>query len=171
MPYERLCKADYDGDGREEIALAALDGLGTGRSEQLMVFETGETGQLEASVYTKEMYEEDIRKLVSATVDEENRLVHVIENGSVSSVPLVSIPFEEEEKVWDIDLKSYVQFLVGEEVVLESAVGLTIENYPGTWYGQVDGSRGTLRFGVSYEESDSSGSGHFTLTVQREDRM
>ncbi len=171
MPYERLCKADYDGDGREEIALAALDGLGTGRSEQLMVFETGETGQLEASVYTKEMYEEDIRKLVSAAVDEENRLVHVIENGSVSSVPLVSIPFEEEEKVWDIDLKSYVQFLVGEEVVLESAVGLTIENYPGTWYGQVDGSRGTLRFGVSYEESDSSGSGHFTLTVQREDRM
>ena len=115
------------------------------------------------------MYEEDIRKLVSAAVDEENRLVHVIENGSVSSVPLVSIPFEEEEKVWDIDLKSYVQFLVGEEVVLESAVGLTIENYPGTWYGQVAGSRGTLRFGVSYEESDSSGSGHFTLTVQRED--
>lgn len=171
MPYERLCKADYDGDGREEIALAALDGLGTGRSEQLMVFETGETGQLEVNVYTKEMYEEDIRKLVSAAADEENRLVHVIENGSVSSVPLVSIPFEEEEKVWDIDPNAYVHFLVGEEAVLESAVGLTIENHPGIWRGQVDGSRGTLRFGVGYEESDSSGNGHFTLTVQREERM
>lgn len=161
-----LYKADYDRDGREEIALAVLDGMGGyGRRERLMVFETGETGRLEASTCTSERYEEAIRELVSASVDEENWMVHVIENGSVSSVPLASVPFEETEQVLDIHLDSCIHFLVGEEIVLESTVGLTVENDPGIRYGQAGG---TFRFSVRYEESVRPGGGHFTLEVLRE---
>ncbi len=171
VPGVELYKADYDQDGRDEIALAVVDGLGTGRSEQLMVFETWDTGHLEASVYTKEMYEEEIRELVGVTKDtEENRMIHVIEEGSVLSVPLVSIPYEEDEKIQSIFVDSYVHFHVGEEIVLESTVGLGIKNFPGIWYGSIEEQQDrTLRFRVIYDESRSLGGGYFTLVVQREE--
>ena len=171
MPGVELYKADYDRDGRDEIALAVVDGLGNGRSEQLMIFETWDTGHLEPSVYTKEMYETEISELVGVAKDtEENRMIHVVEKGSVSSVPLVSIPYEEDEKIQSIFVDSYVHFHVGEEIVLESTVGLGIKNFPGIWYGSIEERQDrTLRFRVIYDESRSLGGGYFTLAVQREE--
>lgn len=168
-PAAGLYKADYDGDGRDEIALSVLDSLGTGRLERLLVFETDDTGQLSAGEYTWERYREDIQKLVSTSDDTENRMIHVVENGSASSVPLLSIPYEENEKIYGVYTDVFVHFQVGEEIILESRIDLDIKSVPWGWYGLKD-DRYTLRFRVGYEESPDPGGGTFSLSVQREER-
>lgn len=167
-PAAGLYKADYDGDGRDEIALSVLDSLGTGRLERLLVFETDDTGQLSASEYTWERYREDIQKLVSTSDDTENRMIHVVENGSASSVPLLSIPYEEDEKIYGVYTDVFVHFQVGEEIILESRIDPDIKSVPWGWYGLKD-DRYTLRFRVGYEEPPNPGGGTFSLSVQREE--
>lgn len=167
-PAAGLYKADYDGDGRDEIALSVLDSLGTGRLERLLVFETDDTGQLSAGEYTWERYREDIQKLVSTSDDTENRMIHVVENGSASSVPLLSIPYEEDEKIYGVYTDVFVHFQVGEEIILESRIDLDIKSVPWGWYGLKD-DRYTLRFRVGYEEPPNPGGGTFSLSVQREE--
>ncbi len=167
-PAAGLYKADYDGDGRDEIALSVLDSLGTGRLERLLVLETDDAGQLSASEYTWERYREDIQKLVSTSDDPENRMIHVVENGSASSAPLLSIPYEENEKIYGLHMDFFVHFETGEEIILESKIDLDVKNVPWGWHGYM-ADWYTLRFRVGYEEPPNPGGGTFSLSVQREE--
>lgn len=167
-PAAELYKTDYDGDGRDEIALAVLDSLGTGRLERLLVLETEDTGKLSASEYTWERYREDIQELVSTSDDTENRMIHVFEKGSASSVPLLSIPYEEDEKIYGLNTDYFVHFEAGEEIILESKIDLDMKSAPLGLHGFMDDWY-TLRFRVGYEESQDPGGGTFSLSVQREE--
>lgn len=160
-------KADYDQDGQDEIALRRVTALGRGgHEEKLTIFEIDADGTLESpsGSFAKEDYSEEIRRLVSTAVDEENHQVHVVERASISSVPLLTVPYGEGEKVVDVWLDSDVCFSIGEEIVLEATAGLELEGSLGIWYGHAEEEpERKLRFQVVYDEAADSERGFFTL--------
>lgn len=160
-------QADYDQDGQDEIALRRVTALGRGgHEEKLTIFEIGADGTLEllSGSFTKEDCSEEIGRLVDIAVDEENHQVHVVEQASPSSVPLLTVPYGEEETVLDAGLDSDVRFSIGEEIVLETTVGLWLEGFPEIWYGRAkEEPERKLCFQVVYEENADSERGCFTL--------
>lgn len=165
-------QADYDQDGQDEIALRRVTAPGRGgHEEKLTIFEIGADGTLESpsGSFTKEDYSEEIGRLVATVADEENHQVHVVEQASPSSVPLLTVPYGEEETVPDLRLDSDVRFSIGEEIVLETTAGLWLEGFPGIWYGhEEEEPERKLCFQVVYEETEDSERGYFTLALKQE---
>lgn len=75
----QLHAADYDDDGRDEVALVYLWGEGTGvYVEQLIVFETFETAHMEPFYFTAEIQEEERAKVLTVEAHPENMTVEIL---------------------------------------------------------------------------------------------
>lgn len=153
---------DYDQDGEKEIALSRLTMMGRGsRIEELTIFERNNVGIFGGSIFSRDSYARKIEALVGTAIDPENRQVHVILNKpTTSSVPLLSVPYEEGEEIEAAYLNVDYHFELGEELYLETAVGLKRKGFPGIWYGyEEEQKERRVRFRVGYQEDDHT----FTL--------
>lgn len=161
----KVFTADFDRDGRDEIALTLAERQGlNSTAERLLVFETYETGHVEPYVFTAELQQEEIGRLTAPAVDTNNRQVHIVRKDSESSVPLVSISYGEDETVTGVDLSKAVGFELGEELYMYAAVGMRMGDSTLVYgYGN-DWTERLLRFRVIYDYSQSMGGGYFTLT-------
>ncbi len=167
--------ADYDRDGEDEIALRRVTGLGRGaHAERLTLFEICKDGTLEESdIFTEERYGEEIRRCVDTVTDDENRQVHVVLRApeapgagrTLSSEPLLTIPYHEGQSVQQVSLDSDVRFVLGDEIWLETTVGLSFENFPGIWYGHAEEEADRkLRFRVLCEDAAGTDGRYPALT-------
>lgn len=76
----KLAAADYDGDGRDEVALAFLEGSGTGLYlEKLLVFETYDTAHMDPYELSGEKLAEEIGRLLDHRVDTAEKTVNIID--------------------------------------------------------------------------------------------
>lgn len=161
----KLVLADYDRDGRDEIAFTMAERQGMNATEeQLILFETHDTGTLEPHVFSSELKKEELDNLVAVSVDTGNHQVHVVRRGSESSVPLLSISYGPDETVTAVDLLRAVSFELGEELYMYAAVGMRMGDSTLVYGRGNDWTERLLRFRVIYEDSDDLSGGYFTLT-------
>lgn len=169
----KLMTADYDRDGRDEIALTMAERHGiNSTAEQLIIFETYDTGTVEPYVFTSDLQKEELSRLVASAVDADNRQVHIVRKGSESSVPLLSISYGPDETVEDVDLSKAVGFEMGEELYMYAAVGMRMGDSTLVYGHGNDWTERLLHFRVRYDYSNSLGGGYFTLTdIETQEEM
>lgn len=161
----KVYMADYDRDGRDEIALTLAERQGiNSTAEQLLIFETYETGHVEPYRFTTELQQEEMGKLVAAAIDSNNRQVHMVRKGSESSVPLLSISYGPDETVTAVDLSKAVGFDLGEELHMYAAVGMRMGDSTLVYGHGNDWTKRLLSFRVVYDGSKSEDEACFTLT-------
>lgn len=172
-PCCQAAMADYDGDGREEIALTLLGGKGTGSHvERLIILETYDTGTVVPCEFTYDQIRQNIAETVTASVDTENNLVQILDNTAPeSSVPVLSIPYESApgivNPVTSVDFTSWFQFHAGDTLTLQAEPGLLMKNWPGLRFlPQQDGTAAILTFQVSYKDAPSPEGTNYTLTLE-----
>lgn len=167
-----VCAADYDQDGRREIALRRVTAAGRGgRTERLSLYEIGSDETLTcAGVCTEENYREEIDRCVTAVVDNGNLQVQVVRRAQEdageepSLEPILTIPYEEGQQILGVHFDGDVRFLLGDEIWLETTVGLSLKDFPGIWYGHEEEERERkLRFRVIYEASADAAEGRLVL--------
>lgn len=157
--------ADYDQDGRDEIALAMAEKKTLGTSvERLIIFETYETGRVEPRVFSSALQQEEVNRLVDTAVDSVNHQVHVVKKGSESSVPVLTISYGEDETVTGADLTGAVGFHIGEEIKMYAAVGIKMGNSTMVYGHGDEWKERLLFFDVHYSENNSPDGEAFTLT-------
>lgn len=157
--------ADYDEDGRDEIALVMAEKKTMETSvEQLIIFETYETGHVEPYVFSSVLQQEEVNRLVGTAVDSDNHQVHVVRKGSESSIPVLTIPYGEDETVTGTDLTGAVGFQLGEEIQMYTAVGTKMGNSTIVYGNGDEWTERLLFFGVHYSENNSPDGTSFTLT-------
>lgn len=173
QPGYEVAMADYDGDGRDEIALAYLQLMGEELYRQeLVVFETFETAHLEPYYFDYDARQAELEDRLGVTYDRENKLVHILDNRTPeSSVPLMSIShleeteYEYEGEAVGVELQNILLFSVGEDIrmSIEPAVILKNRDTPLlARYGMPQSDDEILQFQVNYEEVGISDA-HFTL--------
>lgn len=161
--------ADYDGDGRDEIALKWVSGRGVGaHEERLVVFETYDTGTLEPYEFTYDQISSELGRMVSASIDTENDLIQVLDGTSPeSSVPLMSIPYDDKDglnRILDVELLSWYQFQTDSGLALWVEPGILMKGWPGVQYlPQENGDDSVLMFHIQYDPSSGPDGGYFTL--------
>lgn len=161
----KLTMADYDRDGRDEIALTLGERISLNRTaERLVMFETYETGTVEPAMFTPELQREELSRLVTSSIDTSNHQVHIVQKGSESSVPVLSIPYDPDKAVTAADLSNAVNFELGEEIYMNVPVGLRMGDSTLVYGTGEEWTDRLLRFRVVYDDSASPGSGYFTLT-------
>lgn len=161
----KLALADYDRDGRDEIALTLAQSQGiNSTAELLLIFETYETGHVEPYRFTAELQQEEMGKLVAAAIDSNNRQVQIVRKGSESSVPLLSIFYGPDETVTDVDLSKAVGFDLGEELYMYAAVGMRMGDSTLVYGHGNDWTKRLLSFRVVYHGSESQDGECFALT-------
>lgn len=161
----KLAMADYDRDGRDEIALTLGERISMNRTaERLVVFETYETGHAEPFMFTPELQQEELSSLVASSIDTGNHQVHIVQKGSESSVPVLSISCDPDKAVTAADLSNAVSFELGEEIYMNVPVGLRMGDSTLVYGTGEEWTDRLLRFRVVYDDSASPGSGYFTLT-------
>lgn len=156
---------DYDGDGRDEIALEIMQGSGTGVSiEQLAILETWDTGHLEAYIFELPDQQAEWTRQIDWSLDEENNLVQVIRRDSEDSAPVLSLPYgdmmEEGGAAKGIGIGGQVHFLIGEEIRVYYAVAVIMEEFATPQYT----SEEELSFRVVYHGPDAGQDQMFELT-------
>lgn len=156
-------QADYDGDGRDEIALVVMGGRGTGyHVERLLILETWDTGHLEAYEFDPLRQQEEWGRYIDWSMDRENELVQIIRRNSESSAPILSLPYgswtEEGGEAAGIVLGDQVYFSIGEDIQVYYEVGIRMENAAAAVpIYQEDGSD-WMAFSVSYhDQADGQG--------------
>ncbi len=161
---------DYDRDGRDEIAFRMAGMTGTGvYVDQLIIFETYSTGTVVPYEFTPYMQQEGIDELLDVTIDRENRLVQIIDKSTPeSSVPFVSIPYEESYggEALDVEFLGQVRFRIGEKLFMETEPGVVMEDYAAPLYAFGDEdvwNERLITFRIVYDYSGSLESGYFTL--------
>lgn len=170
-PCCQIAMEDYDQDGREEIALSLLSGTGTGvHTERLILFETYDTGTLEPYEFTYDQIRAVMDRLLTASVDTENDRIQILDlTTPESSVPVLSIPYEDregQEEVQGVDFLSWFHFRMDDGLLLQTDPGIRMDNWPGLRYlPREDGSDFVLTLRVLYGGSDPSGIGYFSLSL------
>lgn len=165
----RLFMADYDKDGRDEVAFSFLWGTGTGLYiEKLFVLETYETGHMEAYEFTEEEQLAEIENLLLWEADEEKQEVYIREKGSGRLIQTLSYAeaaeTEENLTVTGIGYLALVRFLPGEEIMMNIKAGMALNDWVVLQYDTVNGEK-SLNFPVSYDYSNGQGRGYFSLNT------
>ena len=165
--------ADYDRDGRDEIALVLLGGSGTGiHQERLVIFETYETGRVEPLEFTPERQEAEKDVLVAEAIDTQNKQVHLLDQSSPeSSVPLLSLSYGELEVAGSgaatgIEMESIVRFrLLNTGIFMYARAGIVLENWAASHV--QEGEDAAIMFRVYYDYSPNLYSGYFSMAEPR----
>ena len=160
-------EADYDSDGREEIALVTMDGTGTGvYVERLNVLETWDTGHLEAFEFDPLFQQEEWQRYIDWSLDRENHLVQIIRKDSPDSVPVLSLPYgdwtEEGGEAAGFSIGDQVRFRIGEEIWVDYDVAVVMEGFVTPQYPESGNNR--LSFRVLYHDPASGREKPFELT-------
>ena len=163
----KLAAADYDGDGRDEAALAFLEGSGTGLYlEKLLVFETYDTAHMDPYELSGEKLAEEIGRLLDHRVDTSEKTVDIIER-ETGNVILggLSYKLEENEDVGfeGVSYGSQRTYAVGEQIYLYAGVGILNNIYPEPVYPGKD-----VAFRVIYEDPETAGKDCFSLAEPAE---
>lgn len=158
----KLAAADYDGDGRDEAALAFLAGSGTGLYlEKLLVFETYDTAHMEPYELSGEKLAEEIGRLLEHRVDTAEKTVDIIdrETGKVILGGL-SYQLEDHEDAGfeGVSYDSQRRYAVGDQIYLYVGVGILNNKYPEPDYPGKD-----VAFRVIYEDPETAGKDCFRL--------
>lgn len=158
----KLAAADYDGDGRDEAALAFLAGSGTGLYlEKLLVFETYDTAHMEPYELSGEKLAEEIGRLLEHRVDTAEKTVDIIdrETGKVILSGL-SYQLEDHEDAGfeGVSYDSQRRYAVGDQIYLYVGVGILNNKYPEPDYPGKD-----VAFRVIYEDPETAGKDCFRL--------
>lgn len=162
--------ADYDGDGREEAALVYLSGSGTGVSVQdLIVFETYETGHMEPWRLTQEQIREEAERLIEVQVRSKEGMVDLYnkESGEIILQDLNYRDYNPAAEFVEMDYTSRIHFEAKGGIYVYVGVGLMTDTtaapvFPDGDSGGEDSlaenaSGKNVAFRVDYEE------GKFTL--------
>ena len=160
-------EADYDSDGREEIALVTMDGTGTGvYVERLNVLETWDTGHLEAFEFDPLFQQEEWQRYIDWSLDRENHLVQIIRKDSPDSVPVLSLSYgdwtEEGGEAAGFSIGDQVRFRIGEEIWVDYDVAVVMEGFVTPQYPESGNNR--LSFRVLYHDPASGREKPFELT-------
>ena len=160
-------EADYDSDGREEIALVTMDGTGTGvYVERLNVLETWDTGHLEAFEFDPLFQQEEWQRYIDWSLDRENHLVQIIRKDSPDSVPVLSLLYgdwtEEGGEAAGFSIGDQVRFRIGEEIWVDYDVAVVMEGFVTPQYPESGNNR--LSFRVLYHDPASGREKPFELT-------
>ena len=149
----RMQAADYDGDGREEVALAYPWGSGTGfYVEQLVIFETYDTAHLEPYYFTFEDQKKEIAGLLEVQQHQADMTVDIVKLPD-KKILAQGIPYnmenEENVKFMGLDYESQVQFLLEDgKIYMKNDIGILTNARPMPQY---EGG-GTMTFEVEYAE-------------------
>lgn len=151
-----LNRADYDGDGQEEVAVILLAYTGTGVSaEQLILLEKQEDGYFEAAEYSHAAFREQIDAEVACSYDEETKrlsLRDTVQNRLIGEMDLTV--FMEETSVYEGtyfgDIVSFVP--EDEEIYIQIMPGIRLQGWATLGYTGED----VLRARVVYDGKDFS---------------
>ena len=158
----KLSAGDYDGDGRDEAALAFLVGSGTGLYlEKLLVFETYDTAHMDPYELSGEKLEEEIGRLLDYRVDTAKKTVDITERetGRVI-VGGLSYKLEDNEDAGfgGVSYGSHIRYALGDQIYLYAGVGIMNSVFPEPGYPGKD-----VAFRVIYEDPEIAGKDCFRL--------
>ncbi len=110
--------------------------------------------------------------MISTEIDRENQQIHIVEKGSLSSVPLWSFSYGKLDadgngEAVGANLDSQVVFLlVGDQIQMDIFPSIVFENQKTVFLNGVAGEE-RLSFRVVYDYSKSLESGYFSLVPLR----
>lgn len=129
----QLQAADYDDDGRDEVALVYLWGEGTGvYVERLVVFETFETAHMEPFYFTAERQEEERGKLLRVQEHPEAMTVEILslpEQKTLADGISYDWTGEGKSKFEGVVLSDQVRFqLSGDKIYMINDIGIALDD-------------------------------------------
>ena len=124
----KLALADYDNDGREELAFSFLWAEGTGvYIEKLVLFETFETAHIEAYEFTEKRQSEELANAIVLKVNEDAKTV-TMKRADTKETILQNISYNVTENgrthFEGISYGNQVRFDVGKEIVMYVDIGI-----------------------------------------------
>jgi len=152
--------ADYNQDGRDEIAFRIVDGTGTGvHCDQLVIFETHDSGTVEPFIFTDDMKNKEIEQLVDVSIDTNNKQVHILNKKEPqSSVPYFTMSYADSAaddggEAVGADFYSIYDFVLDEDKIwLDIHTGIFRENYASATFAD----DWVIRFQVLYNQEKNN---------------